>query len=80
MIDDRENFLEKSLNQFQRFARQAGPAAAASYTLLGSVLLLGSIGFLLDQFFHSSPLYILIGLGLGLLIGFYQLAKSVFKK
>ena len=80
MIDDRENFLEKSLNQFQRFARQSGPAAAASYTLLGSVLLLGSIGFLLDQFFHSSPLYILIGLGLGLLIGFYQLAKSVFKK
>ena len=58
MIDDRENFLGKSLNQFQRFARQSGPAAAASYTLLGSVLLLGSIGFLLDQFFHSSPLYI----------------------
>tara|TARA_B100001750_G_C14947105_1_gene321670 strand:+ start:39 stop:281 length:243 start_codon:yes stop_codon:yes gene_type:complete len=80
MIDDRENFLTKSLNQFQRFARQSGPSAATAYTLLGSILLLGSIGFLLDKFFHSSPLYILIGLGLGLLIGFYQLAKSVFNK
>ncbi|MBT3478679.1 MAG: AtpZ/AtpI family protein [Candidatus Marinimicrobia bacterium] len=80
MIDDPDNHLGKSLNQFQKFVRQAGPSAAAAYTLMGSILFLGGIGYFIDQYFNSSPLYLLIGLGFGLVIGFYELAKSVFKK
>ncbi len=80
MIDDQDNFLGKSLQQFQRFVRQAGPAAAASYTLLAAIILLGGVGYIIDQYFDSSPTGLLIGLGLGLVIGFYELAKSVFKK
>ena len=80
MIDDQDNFLGKSLEQFQRFVRQSGPAAAAAYTLLASILLLGGAGYIIDQYFDSSPSGLLTGLGLGLIIGFYELAKSVFKK
>lgn len=80
MTNENDNFLGKSLQQFQRFVRQSGPAAAASYTLLASVLLLGALGYFLDQYFDSSPLFILLGLGLGIVIGFYELAKAVFKK
>ena len=79
MIDDNDNHLGKSLKQFQRFLRQAGPAAAASYTLLASVLLIGGAGFIIDQYFDSTPTGLIIGLGLGLVIGFYELAKSIFK-
>ena len=79
MIDDQDNYLGKSLQQFQRFVRQAGPAATAAYTLMASVLLLGGSGYLIDQYFDSSPTGLLIGLGLGLVIGFYELGKSIFK-
>ena len=43
MSNDRENYLNKSIKQFQRFVRQSGPAASASYALLGSVLFLSLI-------------------------------------
>ena len=80
MIDESENYLSQSLKQFQRFVRKSGPSASAAYTLLAAVLFLGGLGFYGDYYFNSSPLFILIGLSLGLLIGFYELAKSVFKK
>ena len=80
MIDESENYLSQSLKQFQRFVRKSGPSASAAYTLLGAVLFLGALGFYADDYFNSSPLFILIGLTIGLIIGFYELAKSVFKK
>ena len=80
MIDDSDNFLKQSLQQFQRFVRRSGPSAASAYTLLASILLLGSIGFFLDRYLNSPPFYIVIGLFLGILIGFYGLGKTVFKK
>jgi F0F1-type ATP synthase assembly protein I len=80
MIDESENSLVQSLKQFQRFVRKSGPSASAAYTLLASVLFLGGSGFYADYYFNSSPFFILIGLSLGLIIGFYGLAKSVFKK
>ena len=80
MIDESENSLVQSLKQFQRFVRKSGPSASAAYTLLVAVLFLGGVGFYADHYFNSSPLFILIGLLIGLIIGFYELAKSVFKK
>ena len=79
MNNDKKNFLSKSIQQFHRYVSQSGPAASAAYTLLGSVLLLSLIGYNLDKYFKSSPVYIIIGLCLGILIGFYELYKSIFK-
>jgi len=79
MANDHEDYLSKSIKQFQRFVRQSVPAASAAYTLLGSVIFLTLIGYMADKYFNSSPVYILIGLGLGILIGFYELYKSIFK-
>ena len=79
MNNDQKNFLSKSIQQFQRYVRQSGPAASAAYTLLGSVLLLSLIGYNLDKYFKSSPVYLIIGLCLGIIIGFYELYKSIFK-
>ena len=79
MGNDQEDYLSKSIKQFQRFVRQSGPAASASYTLLGAVLFLSLIGYYLDQYFKSTPVYLVIGLCLGMIIGFYELYKSIFK-
>ncbi len=51
----------------------------AGYTLIGSILLLGGIGYLIDRWQDTSPWFLLGGLLLGLVVGFYELAKTVFK-
>ena len=63
----------------QENIRKSGPAAAAGYTLIGAILLLGGIGYLIDQWSGSSPWFLLGGLLLGIVVGFYELAKTVWK-
>jgi len=71
--------MARSLQHLQENIRRAGPAAAASYTLLGAIFLLGGGGVLIDRWQDSSPWGLLLGLLFGLIIGFYELAKAVWK-
>lgn len=79
MPDERDPFLGKSLEYMQETIRRAGPAASASYTLIGAILLLGGVGFAVDRWQETSPWGLLIGLLLGIIVGFYELAKTVWK-
>ena len=78
MPDDR-GFLQRSLGAFQDNVRRSGPAAAASYGLIGAIILFGGIGYGIDIWRGSSPWFLLGGLALGLIVGFYELAKSVWR-
>ena len=60
--------------------QRAGPAAAAGYTLIGALLLLGGIGYALDRWLGTAPWCLLGGLILGIIVGFYELAKTVWNK
>ena len=73
-------FLARSLRFLQENLRRAGPAAAAGYTLLGAIALMGGIGYALDRWRGTSPWFLLAGLLLGLVVGFFELAKIVFRK
>jgi F0F1-type ATP synthase assembly protein I len=75
----RSGDLQKSLKAFQENVRRAGPAAVAGYTLIGAIILLGGIGYALDQWRGTSPWFLLSGLLLGLIIGFYELAMTVWR-
>ncbi|MFQ6612985.1 MAG: AtpZ/AtpI family protein [Fidelibacterota bacterium] len=77
---DSENFFARSFRYFQQYLLQSGPAIGAAYTLLGAILLLGIIGYGLDKLFDTGPLWSLIGLGVGLMVGFWQLGKMMLKK
>lgn len=66
----------RSLKSLQDAANQAGPAAAAAYSLIGAVVLLGGVGFGLDKWLGTSPWCVLGGLVLGLIVGFYELVVS----
>ena len=77
---ERESPLARSARALQHNAEQAGPAAGASYTLIGAIILLGGIGYAVDRWQGSSPWFLLGGLLLGIIVGFYELAKTVFKK
>jgi len=80
-MNDRDPFLPRALKNFQDNVSESGHVAAASYALIGAILLLGGIGYALDRWLGvASHGFLLGGLLLGLLVGFYELAKTVWKR
>ena len=77
---DRDSPLARTTRALQNNAEQAGPAAGASYTLIGAILLLGGIGYAVDYWRGTSPWFLIGGLLLGIVVGMYELAKTVFKR
>jgi F0F1-type ATP synthase assembly protein I len=72
--------LATSLSSTEDNVRRAGPAAAASYTLIGAIVLLGGIGYLVDMWRGTSHVFLVSGLALGIVVGFYELIRSVWKR
>jgi ATP synthase protein I len=67
------------MRAFQENVQRAGPAATASYTLIGGILLLGGLGYWADQSWGTSPWGLLTGLLLGIAAGFYAIVKSTLR-
>jgi F0F1-type ATP synthase assembly protein I len=78
--EDPESDLARSARELQKTAERAGSAAGAGYTLIGAILLLGGIGYAVDAWRGTSPWGLAIGLILGVVVGMYELAKTVFLK
>jgi F0F1-type ATP synthase assembly protein I len=68
------------MKYFQETVRRSGPAATASYTLIGAIILLGGIGYVVDRSWSTAPWGLLVGLLGGLIVGFYELAKTVWHR
>lgn len=77
---NRLNDLQRATERFQETAERAGPAAGAGYTLIGAILLLGALGYGYDAWRGTAPWGLLVGLLLGIVVGMYELAKTVFVK
>jgi|TARA_B100001250_G_scaffold390563_1_gene390649 F0F1-type ATP synthase assembly protein I len=75
-----DDFIQRTLNEFQRFLRLSGPAASASYSLLGAIILLSLIGYIVDNRYSTYPIFFISGLLAGLIIGFYELYKFINRK
>jgi ATP synthase protein I len=78
--DKAKSSIVDSLRSLQGGASGAGSAAAASYTLVGAVLLLGGLGYGIDSWAGSSPWGLASGLILGMAVGFYELIKYASRK
>ena len=72
--------LERSMKALQDNVIRSGPAASASYTLIGALILLGGIGYAVDQWRGTSPWFLLGGLVLGMVVGFYELVKTAWPR
>ena len=70
----------QSAKSLQENVTQSGPAASASYTLIGAIILLGGIGYGVDAWRGTAPWGLLIGLLLGIVVGFYELVKTIWHK
>ena len=78
---DPRDFLERATESFQENVARSAPIAAVSYTLIGAIILLGGIGFVIDKWRGgSSHVFLIIGLILGIVVGFVDLARFIFKK
>jgi F0F1-type ATP synthase assembly protein I len=80
MPENGKDFLAGSAKSLQDNIRRSGSVAGASYTLIGAIMLLGGIGYAVDRWRGTSPWFLLGGLLLGLIVGFYELAKTVWQK
>ena len=78
---DGGNFLERSTESFQENVTKAAPVAAASYTLIGAIMLFGLVGYGIDRWRGGSGHgFLIAGLLLGIIVGFVDLAKVVWKR
>lgn len=59
---------------------RSGPAAGASYTLVGALLLFGAVGYAVDKWRGTSPWFLVGGLMLGMVVGFYELVKTTWPR
>ena len=75
-----EEFIQGATKSFQDNVTRSMPWAAASYTLIGAILLMGLIGYALDRWLGTAPWLLLAGLLLGIITGFYELAKAVWRQ
>lgn len=78
--DERLRLLARSLQYFQENVRRSGPAASAGYALIGALVLMGGIGYAVDAWWGTTPWGLLAGLILGIVVGFYELAKVVWHR
>jgi F0F1-type ATP synthase assembly protein I len=68
------------MKAFQDNVRQSGPVAGASYSLVGAILLFGGLGYGFDMWRGTGPWGVVIGLMSGVVVGFYELVKTVWRK
>jgi len=76
----RDFSFDRAAKSLQENVSGAGGVAAASYTLIGAIILLGGLGYLVDTWRGTSPWFLLAGLILGMAVGFWELIKTVFWK
>jgi F0F1-type ATP synthase assembly protein I len=70
----------KAARSLQENASRSGTSAAVSYTLIGSIILLGGLGYGFDAWRGTSPWGVFIGLMLGIVVGFYELIKTTWRR
>jgi F0F1-type ATP synthase assembly protein I len=77
--DTQAAFLARSLGYMQESLRKSGPAVVAGYTLIGAIGFGGIGGYALDAWLGTAPWLLLSGLLFGVVVGFYELAKIVWR-
>jgi F0F1-type ATP synthase assembly protein I len=80
MPELKNNSHKNFLYYLQRYLLQSASAASASYVLIAAIIIFCMIGFYIDKQYETIPWFTLLGLIIGLVIGFYQLAKTIWSK
>ena len=77
---DKPFSYSQAAKSLQENASRAGTAASVSYTLIGAIVLLGGLGYGFDVWRGTSPWGAFVGLMLGVVVGFYELVKTMWRR
>lgn len=77
MEGQEKNDPDESRSALSRVYQELGPYLGIGIQFVLSLLLCIILGYWLDDHYDSSPLFILIGVFLGMFAGFYNLFKVV---
>jgi F0F1-type ATP synthase assembly protein I len=72
--------FSKAAESLQENASGSGTNAAASYTLIGAIVLCGGLGYGFDAWRGTSPWGVFVGLMVGIVVGFYELVKTTWRR
>jgi F0F1-type ATP synthase assembly protein I len=78
--DKRWSNLSRSTRSFSENVESSASAAGASYTMIGAIILLGGIGYGIDRWRGTAPWFLVGGLFVGVVVGLYELARTVWHK
>ena len=70
----------QSLEYLQKTIKHSASASTASYGLITSILLFTYVGWYIDSKYDSSPIAMVVGILVGLILGFYHLFKIMQSK
>jgi F0F1-type ATP synthase assembly protein I len=77
---DRPFSLPDATKSLQETASRSASAASVSYTLIGAIIVLGGLGYAFDAWRGTAPWGVFTGLMLGIVVGFYELIKTMWKR
>jgi F0F1-type ATP synthase assembly protein I len=80
MPDEDRGMLARSMRILQENLRNSGPVMTAGYTLIAAILVSGGIGFALDRWLGTWPWFLTGGLLFGVVVGFFELARIVWRQ
>ncbi len=70
---------EKSLQSVGRAIKEIAPYSGLGLQLAVTVVLFWFIGKMIDEHYGTSPLWMIIGAMLGIIVGMYNFIKSVIE-
>jgi F0F1-type ATP synthase assembly protein I len=72
--------LPDAARSLQETATRSASAASVSYTLIGAIVVCGGLGYGFDLWRGTSPWGAFAGLMVGIVVGFYELVKAMWKR
>ncbi len=73
------NISLMSENDEQEVTRKTGLVYAAAFAIVGAVVVCLFIGWVLDRWFGTSPWFVVGGIVLGAVVGFYEFIRVISK-
>jgi F0F1-type ATP synthase assembly protein I len=72
--------IPEAAKSLQETATHSASAASVGYTLIGAIVVLGGLGYGFDLWRGTAPWGAFVGLMLGIVVGFYELMKAMWKR
>ncbi len=74
MSRNKKSAVQKDIhNAYQ----QAAPYLSIAYALFGGMLFFGLVGYYIDEKSGTTPLFLIMGIFLGMGLGFYRMIKTI---